>query len=68
MIMRAVYIEQTRGPEVLRYGDRPAPEPGKGEVLVQLAAAGVNFTDLMRGVASTKCPCRPSWAPRVRAR
>jgi NADPH2:quinone reductase len=54
--MRAVYIEQTGGPEVLRYGDCPAPEPGKGEVLVKLAAAGVNFTDLNARSGINKVP------------
>jgi len=43
--MKAIYIEQTGGPDVLQYGDRPKPEPAKGEVLVKLAASGVNFVD-----------------------
>jgi NADPH2:quinone reductase len=54
--MRAVYIEQTGGPEVLRYADCPTPEPGKGEVLVKLAAAGVNFTDLNARSGINKVP------------
>lgn len=44
--MKAIYIEQTGGPEVLRFGEVPTPEPAKGEVLVKLEASGVNFTDL----------------------
>jgi NADPH2:quinone reductase len=44
--MKAVYIERTGGPEVLTFGERPAPEPGMGEVLVKVVASGVNFTDL----------------------
>ena len=44
--MNTVYIEQTGGPEVLRFGDRPVPEPAKGEALIKLAFSGVNFTDL----------------------
>ncbi len=44
--MKTVYIEQTGGPEVLRFGDRPVPEPAKGEALIKLAFSGVNFTDL----------------------
>jgi NADPH2:quinone reductase len=44
--MKAVFIEQIGGPEVLHFGDRPAPEPAKGEALVKLAYSGVNFTDL----------------------
>ncbi len=34
------------GPEVLRLGTRPVPEPGRGEVLVRVIAAGVNGPDL----------------------
>ncbi|HEY7333934.1 MAG TPA: quinone oxidoreductase [Bryobacteraceae bacterium] len=43
--MRAVYIEKFGGIENLKYGDRPAPEPGAGEALVKVAMSGVNFTD-----------------------
>jgi NADPH2:quinone reductase len=55
-MMQAVYIEQTGGPEVLRYGDRPAPELRQGEVLIKLAAAGVNFTDLNARSGINKVP------------
>lgn len=44
--MRAVVVEQTGGPEVLRVGDIEAPVPGPGDVLVDVAAAGVNFIDV----------------------
>ncbi len=54
--MKAAYIEQTGGPEVLRFGDRPIPEPAKGEVLVKLAASGVNFTDLNARSGINKVP------------
>lgn len=54
--MKAVYIEQTGGPEVLRYGDRPTPELAKGEVLVKLSFAGVNFTDLNARSGVNKVP------------
>lgn len=43
--MRAVRIHRTGGPEVLSYEDVPVPEPKKGEVLVKLEAAGVNYID-----------------------
>ncbi len=43
--MKAIQIEQHGGPEVLTYTDVPDPTPGAGEVLVRLAAAGVNFID-----------------------
>lgn len=44
--MRAVVVEQTGGTEVLRVGDIEAPVPGPGDVLVDVAAAGVNFIDV----------------------
>jgi NADPH2:quinone reductase len=43
--MRAIYIEQTGGPDVLKYGDMPTPEPAPGQALIKVAAAGVNFID-----------------------
>lgn len=54
--MRAVYIEQTGGPEVLRCGDQPVPEPAPGQVLVRLAWSGVNFTDLNQRSGVNKIP------------
>jgi NADPH2:quinone reductase len=54
--MNAVYIEQTGGPEVLQFGERPMPEPAAGEVLVRLAAAGVNYTDISQRSGSNKIP------------
>ena len=44
--MRVVVAERQGGPEVLSVADHPAPEPGPGEVLVEVAAAGVNFMDI----------------------
>ena len=54
--MKAVYIEQTGAPDVMRFGERPTPEPGKGEVLVKLAYSGVNFTDLNARSGINKIP------------
>ena len=44
--MKAVLLHKHGGPEVLEYGDFPAPVPGPGEVLVQLEAAALNRLDL----------------------
>jgi len=44
--MKAVRVHTTGGPEVLQYEDVPAPEPGAGQVVVKIAAAGVNFVDV----------------------
>jgi NADPH2:quinone reductase len=43
--MRAIVIERNGGPEVLELQERPEPEPGAGQLLVDVAAAGVNFYD-----------------------
>lgn len=44
--MRAIEISVAGGPEVLRIADRPAPLAGAHEVLIQVAAAGVNRPDV----------------------
>ena len=46
--MRAVEISVPGGPEVLRLTERPTPVPGRGEVLVKVAAAGVNRPDVLQ--------------------
>ena len=47
--MKAVRIHRFGGPEVLVYEEEvPQPTPGKGQVLIKVAGAGVNFADLMR--------------------
>jgi len=43
--MRAVAVTEFGGPEVLAVSDVPEPEPGPGEVLVQVSLAGLNFGD-----------------------
>jgi NADPH:quinone reductase len=44
--MKAVVVERLGGADVLTIAERPAPEPGPGQVLVEVAAAGVNFMDV----------------------
>jgi NADPH:quinone reductase len=46
--MTAIEITAPGGPEVLRPAARPMPLPGAGEVLIQVAAAGVNRPDVMQ--------------------
>ena len=43
--MRAIQIQETGGPEVLKLADLPVPQPGPGQVLVRVQASGVNFID-----------------------
>ena len=45
--MKAVTADRAGGPEVLRAVDLPVPEPGRGQLLVRVAVAGVNFADTM---------------------
>ncbi|WP_135467684.1 NADPH:quinone reductase [Crenalkalicoccus roseus] len=59
--MRAVWYERNGGSEVLTLGEMPTPEPGPGEVLVRLAASGVNPSDWKTRRGST----RPMAFPRV---
>jgi NADPH2:quinone reductase len=44
--MRAIVVSAHGDSSVLEYGERPDPAPGDGEVLIDIAAAGVNFADV----------------------
>src|SRR6186997_993544 len=46
--MRAVLADGAGGPEVLSVADLPDPQPGPGEVLLDVAAAGLNRADLLQ--------------------
>src|SRR3954451_3673481 len=46
--MTAMAISAPGGPEVLVPEERPVPQPGPGEILVKVAAAGVNRPDVMQ--------------------
>ena len=46
--MRAVEISKPGGPEVLKLTERPTPTPKPGEILVKVAAAGVNRPDVLQ--------------------
>jgi NADPH:quinone reductase-like Zn-dependent oxidoreductase len=56
--MKASVIHEYGGPEVLRYEDYPDPVPQPGEVLVRVAAAGVNPIDMLERSGETK-----EWRP-----
>src|SRR4029078_9744985 len=43
--MKAAYIEEFGGPEVIKYGELPDPSPGPGEIVVDVFAASVNGAD-----------------------
>ena len=56
--MKAVRIHEDGGPEVLRYEEIDDPDPGPGEALVELRAAGLNHLDVWvrKGLPSVPKP------------
>ncbi len=46
--MHAVEITSFGGPEVLRLGERPVPQPGLGELLIRVRASGINRPDVLQ--------------------
>lgn len=47
-LMRAVEISSFGAPDVLRVGQRPVPQPGVGELLIRVAASGINRPDVLQ--------------------
>ncbi len=60
-ILRAVYVHEKGGPEKLTVGEGPDPEAGPGEILVEVAAAGLNYIDTYHrsGLYPTEYPMIP---------
>ncbi|MEA3127567.1 MAG: NADPH:quinone reductase, partial [Caballeronia sp.] len=46
--MKAIEITEFGAPDVLKLGERPMPEPKAGEVLIKVAASGVNRPDVFQ--------------------
>src|ERR687896_2407238 len=46
--MKAVAIAKPGGPEVLKASERPVPQPKSHEILIKVAAAGVNRPDVLQ--------------------
>ncbi len=65
--MKAVRLHEYGGPEVLVYEDAPRPEPGPGEVLIRIHAAGINPLDykvragLVKNWLEHQLPLIPGW-------
>jgi NADPH2:quinone reductase len=55
-VMTAIEISTPGGPEVLLPCKRPVPVPGEGEVLVKVAAAGVNRPDVVQRMGLYPAP------------
>jgi NADPH2:quinone reductase len=54
--MRAVEITKPGGPEVLKPADRPVPTPRENEILIKVAAAGVNRPDVLQRTGNYPVP------------
>jgi NADPH2:quinone reductase len=54
--VKAVEISQPGGPEVLKLAQRPAPEPKPDEILIKVAAAGVNRPDILQRIGRYPVP------------
>jgi len=44
--MKAIRINETGGPEVMHLQEIETPIPKEGEILIKVAAAGINYADL----------------------
>ncbi len=61
--MRVVEITKPGGPEVLAFAERPRPDPKAGEILVKVAAAGVNRPDVLQRTGHYPVPPEASDLP-----
>jgi NADPH:quinone reductase-like Zn-dependent oxidoreductase len=66
--MTVIAIRQPGGPEVLTPESRPVPQPAAGEILVKIAAAGVNRPDVMQRMRRRKAqPIFPALRSRAKS-
>lgn len=61
--MQAVEIARPGGPDVLQLVERPMPSPGAGEVLIEVAASGVNRPDVFQRMGNYPPPAGASDLP-----
>ena len=61
--MRAVEITSFGGPEVLRLGELPVPQAGAGELLIRVAASGINRPDVLQRMGHYAPPSGTSDLP-----
>jgi NADPH2:quinone reductase len=61
IVMQAIQIHETGGPEALMLADLPIPQPGPGQVLIRVEAVGVNFIEIYfrKGVYKAALPLTP---------
>lgn len=61
--MKAIVITRPGGPDVLELQERPAPEPGLGQVRVRIRASALNRADLHQRMGNYPAP--PGWPPDI---
>ena len=54
--MKAIQVKQVGGPEMLEFVDLPVPQPKPDEVMIKVAAVGVNFIDVYFREGRYKAP------------
>ena len=65
--MKAIEVPRHGGPEVLQVVERPQPTPGPGQILIEVKAAGVNFSDLSSRAGTHPDAPEPPFVPGVEA-
>src|SRR5271165_2819209 len=61
--MRVVVGERLGGPDVLKVTEQKAPRPGPGQVVVDVAAAGVNYMDIYQREGVGNYRTEPPFVP-----
>lgn len=61
--MRAAFFDAPGGPDVIRYGELPTPQPAAGEVLVRVLASAVNPIDLYIRAGTVAMPLPKPFIP-----
>jgi NADPH:quinone reductase len=61
--MKAIRIHETGAPEVMQLEEMETPAPKAGEVLIKVAAAGVNYADLAQRAGAYLTPTRTPMTP-----
>lgn len=54
--MKAIRVHAYGGPEALKFEELPIPQPGPGEALVKIEAAGVNYVDVYHRIGLYPAP------------
>jgi NADPH2:quinone reductase len=65
--MRAVRVQELKGPKAIRVDEVPDPKPTDGEVLIDVRAAGVNFPDVLLAYGKYQLKFDPPFIPGIEA-